>query len=128
MAASRDTDCEYVQGFEREIKSLRATLVDREASIVHAQAQQEHLRLGTVRDTPGRRWQPLSNRGSDIRKDEAEAKSNNRLFRDVAVVVVAAAAAVLLFPRLEALLPDTLRWQIETVGGLFVPEAAAPVA
>jgi archaellum component FlaC len=126
VAASRNNDDEYVHGLEREIKTLRATLVDREAAIVQSQAQQEHVRLGTVREAPGRRWQPLSNRGSDAHRDEAEAKSNNRLFRDVAVVVVAAAAAVLLFPRLEALLPDTLRWQIETVGGLFAPEATAP--
>jgi hypothetical protein len=127
VAASRNNEDEYVHGLEREIKTLRAALVDREASIVQAQAQQEHIRLGTVREPPGRRWQPLSNRGSDVHNKEVEVKSNNRLFRDVAVVVVAAAAAVLLFPRLEALLPDTLRWQIETVGGLFAPEATEPV-
>jgi hypothetical protein len=127
LAASRNNDDEYVHGLEREIKSLRAALVDREAAIVQTQAQQEHIRLGTVRESPGRRWQPLSNRGSATQTDEAGGKSNNRLFRDVAVVVVAAAAAVLLFPRLEALLPDTLRWQVETLGGLFAPEASVPV-
>lgn len=127
VAATRNNDDEYVHGLEREIKTLRATLVDREATIVQVQAQQEHIRLGTVREAPGRSWQPLSNRGSDPQREEAEEKSSNRLFRDIAVVVVVAAAAVLLFPRLEALLPDTIRWQIETLGGAFGPQATAPV-
>jgi uncharacterized protein YgiM (DUF1202 family) len=51
------------------------------------------------------------------------------LFRDVAVVVAVAAAAVLFLPKLEASLPDTIRWQIETLGGNFIPsttEAAQP--
>jgi len=28
---------------------------------------------------------------------------------------------VLLFPKLEGMLPDTLRWQIETLGGTMIP-------
>jgi len=47
--------------------------------------------------------------------------ANRKLLRDIAVVAAVAIAAVLLLPKLEAMLPDTVRWQIETVGGLFPP-------
>lgn len=134
-AAARARDDEYVHSLEREIKTLRATLVDREAAIVQAQAMQEHLRLGTVREGPGVRWQPLT-----ARVDESEAPRaakpaiNTRLIRDIGVVAAFAAGAVLLFPKLESMLPNSVRWQIETLGGLYMPEtlvgptAPAPVA
>jgi hypothetical protein len=116
-AAKADDDA-YVHSLEREIKSLRATLADREISIVQSQAMQEHSRLGTMRDTPGSRWQPLMSAvGGDPEERAEGVKSRRQLFRDVAVVVVVAAAAVILFPKLEGMLPDTLRWQIETLGG-----------
>ena len=126
-ATSRVNDDEYVHSLEREIKTLRATLVDREAAIVQTQATQEHIRLGTVRESPGARWQPLTNTrpvGDDPELREKE-KSNRQLLRDVGVVMMAAVAAVLLFPKLEAMLPDTMRWQIETVGGLIAPAVTA---
>ena len=129
-AAKRAEDDGYVQTLEREIKTLRATLVDREAAIAGTQAMREHERLGTVREAPGRSWQPLSNRHTIGEPEPSEReKSNRRLLRDAGVVVIAAAAAVLLFPKLEAMLPDTVRWQIETVGGLFAPPdvSTAPV-
>jgi len=130
-AAKADDDA-YVHSLEREVKSLRATLADREVSIVQSQAMQEQARLGTVRDTPGSRWQPLMGAvGADTEEKSEQEKSKRQLFRDVAVVVAVAAAAVLLFPRLEGMLPDTLRWQIETLGGTLIPtsepvQAAAP--
>jgi hypothetical protein len=129
-AAKRVEDDGYVLTLERELKTLRATLVDREAVIAGAQAMREHERLGTVREAPGRSWQPLSNRHTIGEPEPSEReKSNRRLLRDAGVVVMAAAAAVLLFPKLEAMLPDTVRWQIETVGGLFAPPdvSTAPV-
>ena len=128
-AAKADDDA-YVHSLEREVKSLRATLADREISIVQTQAMQEHTRLGTVRDNPAARWQPLMGPvGADPDEISQQQKSRQRLFRDIAVVVAVAAAAVLLFPRLEGMLPDTLRYQVETLGGLLAPgetEAAAP--
>ncbi len=112
----------YVQSLEREIKTLRATLVDREAAIVQAQALQDHLRLGTVRDPPGTRWHPLPNYSAEAPAERPRGeRSSPRLVRDVMFVVIAAAVAVFFFPRLEAMLPDTIRWQIETLGGLVVP-------
>ena len=120
----------YVQSLEREIKTLRATLVDHEAAIVQAEAMREQMRLGTIRDTPAARWQPLSTRVGENRDEEPEnARSNRQLIRDVVIVVLLAATTVLLFPRMEAMLPENLRGQIETVGGLFSPaetEAAPP--
>lgn len=130
LDAAKVDDDAYVHSLEREVKTLRATLADREISIVQTQAMQEHMRLGTVRETPGARWQPLmSQAGEDGEEKSETAKSNRQLLRDVSIVVAVAAAAVLLFPRLEAMLPDTLRWQVETLGGLFAPqqvEVAAP--
>ena len=128
-AAKADDDA-YVHSLEREIKTLRATLADREISLVHNQAMQEHVRLGTVRETPGARWQPLMGPvGGDADENSEQEKSKRQMFRDVAVVVAVAAAAVLLFPRLEGMLPDTLRYQVETLGGFLTPaetEAPAP--
>jgi len=120
-SAKADDDA-YVHSLEREIKSLRATLADREVSIVQTQAMQEHARLGTLRDTPGVRWQPLMGPvGADAEELTQQQKARQKLFRDVAVVVAVAAAAVLFLPKLEASLPDTIRWQIETLGGNFIP-------
>jgi hypothetical protein len=131
---------EYVHSLEREIKTLRATLVDREAALVQNQAMQEQIRLGTLREGPGARWQPLpSGREMDGRQqsdrpvgDEprrsAKDNANMRLLRDAGVVVMAGAAAVLLLPKLEAMLPNNVRWQIETVGGMFLPSEPPAVS
>ena len=131
-AAGRANEDEYVHSLEREIKTLRATLVDREAAIVQTQATQEHMRLGTMREGPGTRWQPLtSNRAADDEPRRSERRAvNGQLLRDVGVVVMAAAAAVLLLPKLETMLPNNVRWQIETVGGMFPPAdtKVAPMA
>jgi hypothetical protein len=144
-AEGRLHEDEYVHSLEREIKTLRATLVDREAALVQNQATQEHIRLGTLREGPGARWQPLpSGRQMDDRQSDerpvgeeprpsARNNANIRLARDAGVVVMVAAAAVLLLPKLEAMLPNNVRWQIETMGGMFMPSdtpaaPAAPVA
>ncbi len=136
-AEGRLREDEYVHSLEREIKTLRATLVDREAALVQTQATQEQIRLGTLREGPGARWQPLPSgqeiggRPMDDRAGEEPRRSakdyaNMRLLRDAGVVVMAAAAAVLLLPKLEAMLPNNIRWQIETVGGMFLPSDNAP--
>ncbi|MBN9544606.1 MAG: SH3 domain-containing protein [Alphaproteobacteria bacterium] len=139
-AEGRLREDEYVHSLEREIKTLRATLVDREAALVQTQATQEQIRLGTVREGPGARWQPLpSGRQMDDGQGDGRAvgeeprrsakdNANMRLLRDAGVVVMAAAAAVLLLPKLEAMLPNNVRWQIETMGGMFLPSdtPAAP--
>ena len=136
-AEGRLREDEYVHSLEREIKTLRATLVDREATLVQNQATQEHIRLGTVREGPGARWQPLQNDrmiGDRMVGDSAETRRplkdnpNARLARDAGVVVMVALAAVLLLPKLEAMLPNNVRWQIETMGGMLLPSDNAPVA
>jgi hypothetical protein len=120
----------YVQSLEREIKTLRATLVDREASIAQAQAHQDQLRLGTVRDPPGARWNPLQDHsGAGLDDRPRRDRPSSKMFRDIMFVVVAAAAAVFFLPRLEAMLPNDVRWQIETLGGLKMPsDTQSPVA
>ncbi len=125
-SAERVRDDEYVHSLEREIKTLRATLVDREAAIVNAQAMQEHQRLGTVREGPGARWQPLSNRPAEVEQRPKISPASLKLLRDIGVVGAFAAAAVLLLPKLEASLPNSVRWQIETLGGFYLPETTAP--
>ena len=122
-AATRARDDEYVHSLEREIKTLRATLVDREAALVQTQAVREHARLGTLREGPATRWQPLTDTrpvGDSSSRPEKD-RPNRQLLRDIGVVAMVAAAAVLLLPKLEAMLPNAVRWQIETVGGLYVP-------
>src|SRR6185312_16748641 len=84
LDSTKADDDAYVHSLEREIKSLRATLADREISIVQTQAMQEHTRLGTVRDTPGSRWQPLMGPvGADAEELTQQQKARQTLFRDV---------------------------------------------
>ena len=109
---------------------MRATLVDREAAIVHANALQEH---DAARHGARHAGLALAALVKPVEADPAEPpeeeKSKRQLVRDAVVVVMVVAALVLAFPQLEAMLPDDVRSQIETVGGLFAPaapEIAAP--
>lgn len=132
-ADSKESDA-YIRSLNREIKTLQAALVDREAVLASTQASLEQLRYGAEAKSPAAHWQPLPG-GSRLRVgDEVEQAPSNHLLRDAAILVLTVIIAVLAFPRIEALLPDDVRWQIETVGGLFggtstetIPVAAAPV-
>ena len=109
-------DDAYVRGLEREIKSLRASLVAREADIALDHAREQ--RSPATPQLPALHWQPLSNRIESRRSREKPS----HLFRDMLIVMALAGVAVLFLPRIEASLPNDLRWQIETLDGLIAPE------
>ena len=138
LAAARINDSSktesdaYIRSLNREVKTLQAALVDREAALAHAQASLEQLRFGAEARGPAAQWRPLQ--GGSYPRDEREVggEANSHLMRDVAILFLIVLVSVLAFPRIEAMLPDNIRWQIETGGGLFVPAggngASAPVA
>ena len=116
LAADARSDDAYVSGLNREIKRLQAVLVDREVSTARAQAQLEQVRIGAVPDTPGTRWRPLSNRPSP-EGDRTADKGKSHLVRDVVAVFVVVIIAVVLFPQIEIMLPDSIQSQIASFSG-----------
>ena len=101
---SRESDG-FIQGLQREIETLRRTLVDREVELTRANAALELARRGEI-DAPGRDWQPLSNK--PIRAEVEEPPASGHLLRDVGIIFAVVIGAVLLWPRLQALIPDDI--------------------
>jgi hypothetical protein len=129
-AAGATNNDAYVNSLNREIRSLRATLVDREAAIVQAQASLEQMRRGADVTSPGSRWQPLTNR-QPVGDEEPAERQSSHLLRDVVFAIVVAVAAVFLFPRIEALLPDSVRGNIDNLTATLdslKPQAAGTAA
>jgi len=114
---------EYVRGLNREIKSLQATLVDREAALAQAHASLEQMRFGAARETPAlpRLSHPRMSFGPTNQTQGDKADSH--LVRDVVIVFAVVMAAVLLFPQFETVTPSDHSWHIETAGG---PSQDAP--
>lgn len=117
-AAGATNNDAYVNSLNREIRSLRATLVDREAAIVQAQASLEQMRRGADVGSPGSRWEPLTNR-RPVGDEEPVERQGGHLVRDVVFAIVVAVAAVFLFPRIEALLPDSVKGSIDNLAATF---------
>ena len=117
-AAGATNNDAYVNSLNREIRSLRATLVDREAAIVQAQASLEQMRRGADTGSPGGRWQPLTNR-QPVGDEEPAERQSSHLVRDVVFAIVVAVAAVFLFPRIEGLLPDSVKENIDNLAATF---------
>lgn len=135
MAARGNTQSaeadEYVRSLIREIKTLQATLVDREAALAQVHASLEQMRFGSVRAISS--LPPLSHprRGLSGATNQPESdKENNHLVRDVFIVFVVVMAAVLLFPQFEPVSPSEQSWHIDTAGGPSngppKPSASAP--
>ena len=125
-AAGATNNDAYVNSLNREIRSLRTTLVDREAALVQAQASLEQMRRGADVASPGGRWQPLTNR-QPVGDEEPAERQSKHLVRDVVFAIVVAVAAVFLFPRIEALLPDSVKGNIDNLAATFdslKPQAA----
>jgi hypothetical protein len=123
VADKSDGDA-YIRSLNLEVRSLQKSLVDREADLVRAQLQLDQMRPGLPPESPAMRWQPLSNRVAPPSEKKAD-----HLVRDVFVVVAVVIAGILALPQIGNLLPDDLRWQITTLGGLFDTsdqESAAP--
>jgi len=115
----RGGDDTYVERLRRELAMTQATLVDREAELVHARSTLEQARA--------RQW-PDNNLvvgGYDER--DGRAGSGSHLLRDAIVVMAVVMAAILFWPRLEIYLPDEWRYQIDTLtSGLPVAVRQAP--
>ena len=92
--ARSQADDAYVRGLEREIKSLRATLADREASLARSQAQDAAMPRPRPAQ-PSIRW-----RGARQTDDTESERSNGKLWRDAVLVIVAVILAVLFAPRI----------------------------
>jgi Bacterial SH3 domain len=104
-APPRNESDGFIQGLQREIETLRRTLVDREVELTRANAALEQARRGES-DAPGRDWQPLSNK--PIRAEVEEPPARGHLVRDVGIIFAVVIGAVLLWPRLAALIPDDI--------------------
>jgi hypothetical protein len=117
QAAAND---EYIRSLNREIKTLQATLVDREATLANTHAKLEELRFGGLAKTPSLRSVSTTNRPQ---ADE----ENGHLLRDVVIVFAVVMVGVLAFPQIEALLPNA-PWQRNAGGEHFAPHIAAAPA
>src|SRR5581483_12132827 len=102
--------------------TLQAALVDREAALGRAQASLEQLRFGNEGRGPAAQWRPLPG-SAYAREEQADGEANTHLMRDVVILFLIVLVGVLAFPHVESMLPDDIRWQIETGGGLFTPAA-----
>jgi hypothetical protein len=110
----------YVLDLNREIKTLRSTLVEREVSIAKLQVSLEQIQAQPEPTNATPSWRPLSNKAISVTPDRLQHDGGrHHLLRDVAIVVVLAVFSVFMFPRIYGLLPDRIRWQIENVGGLI---------
>jgi Bacterial SH3 domain len=121
IAAREDTQKaeadEYVRSLVREIKTLQATLVDREAGLAQANASLEQLRFGATRETPSlpRLAHPRRNLVGATDQEQVD-RENSHLIRDVVIVFGVVMAAVLLFPQFETSNPGDGSWHIDTAG------------
>ena len=94
----------YVRRLNREIKTLQATLVDREAALAMVHAKLEELRFGARPENPSL---PQVGRTTRPHADE----ENGHLLRDVVIVFAVVMVSVLAFPQVEAFLSDAPRQQ-----------------
>lgn len=121
--ARNQADDAYVRGLEREIKSLRATLADREATLAREHAAEAAMPRPAPAQ-PSIRWRPLSNQ-RDV--GAVTERGNGKLLRDAVLVIVAVTLAVLLAPRIG--LPGDLSGMVQSWlghGADATPVAAAP--
>jgi hypothetical protein len=112
----RSGDDAYIARINREIKTLKATVADREAALTLTQASLDKLRLGRSSDILTERAARFKAASQDEALEESDQKSGH-LVRDAIILMVVVIIAILVFPALESLLPDDLRSQIESLVG-----------
>jgi Bacterial SH3 domain len=121
----RGGDDAYIARINREIKTLKATVADREAALALTQASLDKLRLGRSPDILSERAARFKASSQDETSEESDQKSSH-LVRDAIILMVVVVIAILAFPTLESLLPDDLRFQIESLVGSHEGVQAAP--
>ncbi len=126
---SRKDDA-YVQGLQKEVAALRASLVNREVELGHAKVALDRARARVVQsDVPmpaPRRMRSID----DPIEEEPVVSSKRGLMRDFVVAVCVITPLIFFYPHLEMYLPDDVRSNIATVtGGLLggVAYTAPPI-
>ena len=136
-------DDAYVQGLQKEIATLRASLVNREVELGHTRAALDRMRARPVQSAaPAPIYAPapapiqrMMRSIDDPVPQQADVSAKRGLVRDFIVAVCVITPLIFFYPRLEAYLPDEVRANIAAVTGGFwgaapapQPQAAAPAA
>jgi hypothetical protein len=112
-----DSDA-YIRELNAELRTLRKSLVGREADLARVKAVLEEERTGVPRGTASAAaWKPVM--GHHPLRERKEEKADSRLLRDVAIVVVVVMAAVLAWPYVKP-------WFVEEAGPAPVAATARP--
>lgn len=91
-----DSDA-YIRELNAELRTLRKSLVGREADLARVKAVLEEERAGMVRgNAPAAAWKPVM--GHHPLREPAAQTGDRRLMRDVAIVIAVVMAAVLAWP------------------------------
>lgn len=112
-----DSDA-YIRELNAELRTLRKSLVGREADLARVKAVLEEERSGVPRGTASAAaWKPVMGRHS--LRDQKEEKTDRRLMRDAVIVVVVVMAVVLAWPTVKP-------WFVEDAGPAPVATMARP--
>jgi len=129
-------DDTYVQGLQKEISTLRASLVNREVELGHTRAALDRVRARPVQSAalmpihvpaPAPVQRMMRSIGGDV-EDEPNVSAKRGLVRDFIVAVCVITPIIFFYPRLEAYLPDEVRADIAAVTGGLLGGGAAPAA
>jgi len=112
-----DSDA-YIRELNAELRTLRKSLVGREADLARVKAVLEEERTGVPRGTASAAaWKPvMGHRGL---RETAPEKGDRRLMRDAAIVAVVVMAVVLAWPYVKP-------WFVEEAGPVPVAAMARP--
>jgi Bacterial SH3 domain len=123
-AALKRRDDAYVEGLRRELKTLRANLVNREVELGRARAALERpIRVQSPANVPVQ-GQLRNFASSD--EEQADTGASRRLVRDFIVAVCVIAPLIFFYPRLGVYLPDNLQANIASLTGGFLSTYAEP--
>lgn len=112
-----DSDA-YIRELNAELRTLRKSLVGREADLARVKAVLEEERIGMSRGAAAAgAWKPVM--GHHPLRERKEEKTDSHLLRDVAIVVVVVMAAVLAWPYVKP-------WFVEDTGPAPVAAVTRP--
>jgi hypothetical protein len=112
-----DSDA-YIRELNAELRTLRKSLVGREADLARVKAVLEEERIGITRGAAAAgAWKPVM--GHRALREAAPEKGDRRLMRDAAIVAVVVMAVVLAWPTVKP-------WFVEEAGPAPVAATARP--
>ncbi len=116
----------YVRGLQKELSTLRASLVNREVELGHARAALDRARTRTVQnDVPASQPRRMRTIDDPI-EEEPVVNSKRGLVRDFVVAVCVLAPVIFFYPRLEVYLPDEVKTNIAVVTGGLLGSSVEP--